>query len=152
MGLVHLQLAVVVWLSLVGVVSAQFGDAIDNPGTLPNPVPPASTPRDGTVRTLDSYDLQGDSPGVYGWITRNAYAVFVWFIKPICVVITAFLDSIGFPSDPVTIDFLSGDVGWFLGVIDAWLPLHEAIQMVMSIVSFYFAWMPLRWAKRFFWF
>ena len=106
----------------------------------------------GTLDTapgLQTLIPESDASGIYGFLIRQGYQLFVWTVTPICLFISTVLDWIGITRDPVTIDFITGDVGFFLGVVDAWIPLHEFLSHVFSTVLLLIALIPVRIASAF---
>ena len=121
------------------------------PVNAPEPIP-TFFDFDTNPEAIQGEDLKPNSEheGWFGWAFTLIYHVFAWFTEPVCIMLNAFLDKLGLPEGQFVVDFNLGYVGYYLGIADAWFPIHEMIHHTMVIVTILFLWGPIRLAIRYF--
>lgn len=101
--------------------------------------------------TLDQADGTNDSQG-YGWakaLSNSFYQVILWFTTPFCEILNNFINWLGVPSEPVVFNFATGDMAFYFGIADAWLPIHEIINSSMLALVVTVVWIPIRFALKY---
>jgi hypothetical protein len=101
--------------------------------------PETGAPIDGRPDLLDFSLGKG-----LGLIAHYLMRFVMWLITPICLLLEIFFDWLGFTGTIPYIDLDAGLVGYVLGMVDAWVPLHEAIFETFKFIGVMIIWAPFR--------
>lgn len=152
---------VLVFLVAVAPVAAQDDPPVVTNDSVPTPVVPllnppeiVTTDEEGNQYTgIEELEEWTAERGDIGWLDRIIewfWAWWRWFVDPICRLLTIFVNWIGLPQETQTLDFQYGAVGYYLGIIDAWLPVHEIIYHTLTLLGVSIIWMPFKLIIKYF--
>lgn len=154
MGTFGLRCLVLAAVVLPSVAQAQDAYQLDmptqiDPWVLPQPVVTIDEDGNSTVNTpaSDILDYQGVE-SVDPWLDRFFrlwLILLLWLVTPICLLLEAFLDWMGFAQTlPNPFDFSTGSLGLWASIANAWFPFSETIYFATSALVVKMIWTPFK--------
>ncbi len=115
---------------ILGIVLLLVSDTnAQNPGTQEPTLAPIQYDEEADrPEVLIDYDKDDEEKGWFEWF--SPYDILVWLLSPILCPFVAVLEWLGV--QPVHIDLTAGDIGYFLAMVNYWLPLEEFMNALLT--------------------